>query len=480
MLTLINTNRMMPPIAPLGLDYIAAAVRRAGHGVDVLDLCLAPDPQRAIVEYFAGNCPELVGLSFRNVDDCFWPSGSWFVPELQELVAEIRRRSEAKIVLGGVGVSIFARDIVEHTAADFGIHGDGEQSLVGLIGAVRDGRGYDGVPGLVWRDADGLRVNRPAWPKTVCLATERDAVDNATYFRRGGQLGVETRRGCPRECLYCADPLAKGRMSRLRDPAEVADEFAGLADRGLDVIHLCDAEFNLPVEHADAVCRALIARRMGERVRWYAYLAVRPFPPDLARLMRQAGCVGINFTSDSAHPQMLAAYRQPHCPEDLRDAVACCRREGIAVMLDLLLGGPGETEETVAESIRFMKEIGPDGVGASLGMRLYPGTGVIDALGGEEALDRIDGICRHYDGPVNLLRPTFFVSPHLGPRPARLIRELIGNDPRFFPPAEENENAGEPASDHNYNDNRRLTDAIAAGARGAYWDILRQLPRDQA
>ncbi|MCL4195700.1 MAG: radical SAM protein, partial [Thermoguttaceae bacterium] len=215
-------------------------------------------------------------------------------------------------------------------------------------------------------------------------------------------------------------------------------------------------------------------------VRWYAYLAVRPFPPDLARLMRQAGCVGINFTSDSAHPQMLAAYRQSHRPEHLREAVACCRREGIAVMLDLLLGGPGETEETVAESIRFMKEIEPDCVGASVGMRLYPGTGVIDALGGEEALDRIDGICRHYEGPVDLLRPTFYISPHLGSRPARLVCELIGNDPRFFPPAEENESAGEPASDHNYNDNRRLTDAIAAGARGAYWDILRRLPRDQA
>lgn len=144
-------------------------------------------------------------------------------------------------------------------------------------------------------------------------------------------------------------------------------------------------------------------------------------------------------------------------------------------MLDLLLGGPGETEETVAESIRFMKEIDPDGVGASLGMRLYPGTRVIEALGGKKALDRIDGIHRHYEGPVDLLRPTFYISPHLGSRPARLVRELIGDDPRFFPPAGESENAGEPAGDHNYNDNQRLTDAIAAGARGAYWHILRRL-----
>jgi radical SAM superfamily enzyme YgiQ (UPF0313 family) len=176
---------------------------------------------------------------------------------------------------------------------------------------------------------------------------------------------------------------------------------------------------------------------------------------------------------------MLAVYRQPHRPEDLAETVRLCRRQGIAVMLDLLLGGPGETPETIAESIRFMKEIEPDCVGASLGMRLYPRTGVIDALGGVETLDKVAGIRRHYDGPVDLLRPTFYISPHLGPRPARLVRDLIGDDPRFFPPMEESSDDMTTPGDHNYNDNRRLRDAIAAGARGAYWDILRQLPRNQ-
>ena len=82
MLTLINTNRMTPPIAPVGLDYVAGAVVAVGNEVDLLDLCLAPPDSDLLTPYFATHRPELIGLSFRNVDDCFWPSGASFVPEL--------------------------------------------------------------------------------------------------------------------------------------------------------------------------------------------------------------------------------------------------------------------------------------------------------------------------------------------------------------------------------------------------------------
>jgi hypothetical protein len=87
------------------------------------------------------------------------------------------------------------------------------------------------------------------------------------------------------------------------------------------------------------------------------------------------------------------------------------------------------------------------------------------------------GIRRRYAGNVDLLQPTFYISPALGPNPARLIRDLIGDDRRFFPPAEEADSAGGggAAGDHNYNDNSALVAAIAAGARGAYWDILSKL-----
>ena len=471
---------MVPPIAPLGLDYVGAALRQAGIEVELLDLCLATNADDAVRHYFSTHQPELIGISFRNVDDCFWPSGASFVPELNQLVAALRTLSDAPIVLGGVGYSILAAEVLRCSGADFGIRGDGEEAIAELMAELRGPRRWDRVKGLLWQEDGTVRANSPAWPGTLSIPTDRGIVDNAAYFRLGGQVGVETKRGCSRQCSYCVDPLAKGPTVRLRAPSEVADEMESLLRQGIDVFHLCDAEFNLPVGHARDVCDELIRHEMGSRVRWYAYLAVVPFDADLAGRMARAGCVGINFTSDSASAAMLSVYGQPHRQEDIHTAIRHCRRHGIAVMCDLLLGGPGETVETVTESIRFFQDAGPDCVGAALGLRLYPRTRIAAMVAEEGPWETNPSIRRHYDGAADLLRPTFYVSAALGDRPARLVRDLIDGDPRFFEPEEEIAIAGRPGvqGDHNYNANQALTDAIRAGARGAYWDILRTLRGD--
>jgi tryptophan 2-C-methyltransferase len=363
---------MLPPIAPIGLDYVGGALRRAGIDVDLLDLGLAADPDDALRGYFADRQPEAIGISLRNIDDCFWPSAAWFLPELRQLVAALRRLSDRPIVLGGVGYSIFACEVLHYSGADFGIHGDGEQALVDLVTELRGRRQWDCVSGLVWQEDGIMHASRPAWPAALFVPTERELVDNAAYFRRGGQIGVETKRGCSRQCSYCVDPLAKGPTVRLRPAAEVVDEMESLLRRGVDVFHLCDAEFNLPLHQAQDVCDELIRRGIGSRIRWYAYLAVLPFDEDLAQRMARAGCAGINFTSDSANAAMLSTYGQIHRQDDLITAIRHCRQHSIAVMCDLLLGGPGETAETVAESIRFFQHAGPDCVGTALGLRLYP------------------------------------------------------------------------------------------------------------
>ncbi len=473
MLTLINANRMRPPIAPIGLEYVAGAAQQQGIEVDVLDLGLCETPHAVLEAHFAQHDPTLIGLSFRNVDDCFWPSAQWFVPELADLVQRLRRLSDAPIVLGGVGFSIFAQRIVEHTGADFGIHGDGEDATTALYRQLQGGRAFEQVDGLLWRRGGRLICNRPAWPNELSLSAQRHTVDNATYFRRGGQCGFETKRGCDRRCLYCADPLSKGHTPRLRSPAEVADEVESLLAQGVNVLHTCDAEFNIPGHHALAICEEFIRRRLGERVRWYAYLAVTPFDRELAGAMQRAGCVGINFTGDAASTPMLEMYRQPHRADDLQRVVRLCRDHGIKVMIDLLLGGPGETPQTAATTIEFIKRIDPDCAGASLGIRIYPGTAMVEAVQSEGPLESNPAIRRKYEGPYDFFKPTFYIARGLGPEPAGLVKDLIAGDPRFFEPTAETPEAD--ATDHNYSDNSELTEAIANGARGAYWDILHQL-----
>jgi radical SAM superfamily enzyme YgiQ (UPF0313 family) len=478
MLTLINTNRMAPLIGPIGLDYVAASAEKAGIDVEVVDLGLADQPEKTVKDYFSTREPELVGLSFRNADDCFWPSADWFVPGLKDTIKAIRAMTNAPIVIGGVGFSIFAKSIVEYTGVDFGILGDGEPAITALIRQLQAARRFKDVPGLIWQENNRIHNNPPSWPNSISLGTARNFIDNPGYFKLGGQCGLETKRGCNRHCIYCADPLSKGTMLRLRNPSEVVDEVESLLSQGIDVLHLCDSEFNVPRNHAYAICEELSRRSLGDKIRWYAYLSPLPFDADLAEAMARAGCVGINFTGDSGCDSMLRTYRQQHNKEDLATAVKLCRLNKIAVMIDLLLGGPGETPQTTRETIDYIKKIDPDCAGAALGIRVYPGT-AMEQIVAEELRDQTNGnIRRKYSGPINLLKPTFYISEALGEHPAELVRDLIAGDRRFFEPAVENLNQSTESSDaanYNYNENLLLTQAIREGARGAYWDILRYL-----
>ena len=477
MLTLINANRMVPVIGPIGLDYVGGSARQAGIDVELLDLALVEVPTEAIKGHLSGHQAELVGISFRNVDDCFWPSADWFVPELKRTMEAIKSLTDAPVVLGGVGFSIFGGAILEYTSADFGIRGDGETAAISLIHQLRGAREFTEVPGLLWRQGGEIRINAPAWPSPISLPTARDSVDNPAYFKRGGQCGLETKRGCNRRCIYCADPLAKGATLRLRDPREAAKEAESLLAQGIDVLHLCDSEFNIPRGHAMAVCEEFNRRLLGERIGWYAYLSPAPFNEELAAAMGRAGCVGIDFTGDSACPSMLKTYRQQHTRDDLACAVALCRSNGIAVMIDLLLGGPGETVQTARQTIDFIKKVNPDCAGAALGVRIYPSTAMEEIIARQLRKGEYAGIRRKYDGAIDLLKPTFYISPGLGENPAEAVRDLIGGDERFFEPALETdlERSDAGPDNYNYNQNLPLIEAIGKGARGAYWDILRQL-----
>lgn len=471
---------MLPPIGPVGLDYIAGCATEAGITTDIIDLCLCPEPQKTMEEYFSTHTTQLVGVSFRNVDDCFWPSAAWFVPGLKDTISTIRSMTDAPIVIGGVGYSIFAEPILKYTGADFGIRGDGETAIVSLIHQLQKAKKFSEVPGLIWEKDGRIYSNSPSWPETISLKTARDFIDNRSYFNNGGQCGVETKRGCNRRCIYCADPLAKGTKLRLREPAEIVEEIQSLLSQGIDVLHLCDSEFNVPQSHAYAICEEFIRQSLGNRIRWYTYMSPTTFDRDLAQQMARAGCVGIDFTGDSACSSMLKTYRQMHNKEDLASAVRFCRLNNITVMIDLLLGGPGETPQTVRETIEFIKKINPDCAGAALGIRIYPNTPMGEIVTQELKVGTDCNLHRKYTGPIDLFKPTFYISKALGERPAQLVKDFIGGDQRFFEPTVETDlkaNDKGDTSNYNYNQNLPLIEAIRNGARGAYWDILQQSRR---
>jgi len=463
-IALINTNRMQPPIAPIGLDYIAEALNAAGHRVELLDLCWEEDSGEAITRFLSGSDVGLVGMTLRNTDDCVYTSRQSFIGEFINCVKTARENSEAPIVLGGVGFSTMPEQILALADVDYGVWGDGEFVLPALADRLERGEAVLDLPNLIPQRNGAWQRNPPLpWPLAHLPSMHRMWVDNRRYFQHGGQSGFETKRGCPGLCTYCADPVAKGRQMRVRPPSDVVDELQALLDQGIDCLHTCDSEFNIPDDHAMAVCSEIIRRGLGGRIQWYAYCSPTPFSRELAGAMRRAGCAGIDFGADNGNRAMLRRLGRNFDPEDILNATSLARKEEMAVMLDLLLGSPGESMESITQTVELMKRAGPDRVGVSLGVRVYPGTPLEREL--KPAVDTGGMV-----GGMDLFDPIFYLEPQIEHGVFQWMHALIDGDRRFlfYDPSK-------PKQNYNYNDNQRLVDAIKEGHRGAYWDILRKL-----
>jgi radical SAM superfamily enzyme YgiQ (UPF0313 family) len=488
--TLINPNRMKPAVAPIALDYIADWLDAAGHEVSILDLCFSQDLGADVDAFFADCQPDLIGVTIRNTDDCYFASRDFFVPYYKEVIERIKSRTDAPIVLGGAGLSVAPEAILEFTGADYAISGEGERAMALLADVVAvppcrpssdaecpatvagtEARPLHDIPGLVYREGGIIKSNPPQWMDLADLPIHsRRWLDNKRYFREGGQAGIETKRGCDRKCIFCADPAGKGCTCRVLPPAHVIAEIRTLLEQGIDVYHLCDCEFNIPLGHAEEVCRAIIESGLGERIRWYTYASPKPFTDELACLMVRAGCRGIDFGADSGDDKVLRSLGRDFRSDDVRRTAEICHRHAITFMYDLLIGGPAETNESVKRTIELMKKIEPDRVGVSIGVRIYNGTALGEMIRREGVSPSNPTLHGIIEGNESFLAPIYYLSPAVGMEVFGLVEELVGGDSRFLHASPE-----ELAGNYNYNDNTVLVDAIRAGFRGAFWDILRRL-----
>jgi len=466
---LVNTNRMKPAIAPIGLDYLADSLIAAGHELRLLDLCFSEDVQADIQAAVRDFEPGLIGLTVRNTDECYM-SGAFFLPFVNEVIDGFRKSTDIPIVMGGVGFSVMPEAVMRFCKPDYGIAGEGEEAFPRLAKALQTGAVLESIPNLLYWDRGALRRNPTKYADINDLPRTRAFADNALYFREGGQAGFETKRGCSMDCVYCAEPPSRGRHVRLRSPKLVVEELKALLAQGADHFHTCDCEFNVPGEHAKAVCREIISSGIADKIRWYAYCSITPFDEEMADLFKRSGCGGVDFGADSANDAMLKRLGRAFRADDLARTADLCHKHGIPFMYDLLIGSPGETRETVRETVEFMRRIDADCVGLSMGVRLYDGTSIAEQIRSLGDIASNSDIYGAKNDNADLLRPIFYISPDLGEDMVSIVTECVAGDPRFFLPSHE-----EVDSNYNYNDNTVLVRAIADGARGAYWDILRRM-----
>jgi radical SAM superfamily enzyme YgiQ (UPF0313 family) len=408
---LISVNRCATPyrVFPLGLAHVAASLAAAGHAVSLADFAENPEGAEEAVRSFV---PDYVGLSLRNLEDNQMQDPHPFAADLCAAANKVRSVTQAPLIVGGSGFSLFPERLLADCGAEFGIRGEGEESIVRLLAALDSKGDYRSVPGLVYRENGAIANNEPE----RCAATSIRApllppALARFYIRESSMLNVQTQRGCAYACCYCTYPLLEGTGVRLKDPVFVAEELERIRAAGARYFFIVDSVFNSSEAHVAGVCEEILRR--GLKLSWGCFLRPCGLSRGLVELMARAGLSHIEFGTDSLSDRVLWEYGKAFTFADVHVSSDLARAAGVHYAHSLIIGGPGETEETMREGFENSTRLRKTVYFPYAGMRVYPGTPVYFRALAEGTVT----------AETDLLPPFFYANPAL---PRDRMLDLLG------------------------------------------------------
>jgi len=385
-----NITREPYPVYPLGMAMVAHAAREQGHRVTELDMLRMNLSCERVAEMAESLAPDVIGLSLRNIDNLDSCSLHAYVDYYDQLVRALREVSQAAIVLGGCGYSLFPEVLLERLGGDYGVVGEGEAAFCRLLEDVGMGKS----------PTDRILQGRVVVTNKMMAVPARDADLASYYLQEGGMLNVQSKRGCPLRCAYCNYPLLEGRTYRFRPPEDVVDEIDMLISvYGADFYAIADSVFNDQQGQYLSVVEELVRR--GIHVPWMAFFRPQRFQREQVDLLRRSGLHAVEWGTDCATDATLEGMQKDFTWEEVRHSNRLFSESGIACAHFIIFGGPGETDDTVREGLDNIEKLDRCAVFAFLGVRILPGT-AIQRRAVEEGV-----ICSNQ----SLLEPVFYHSP---------------------------------------------------------------------
>ena len=197
-------------------------------------------------------------------------------------------------------------------------------------------------------------------------------------------------------CSYCSTMIIEGHSIRKRRPTLIIDEIASFVGAGFQQFYFVDNIFNIPRDYAKEICKKIIQRRLS--ISWRCIIYPGKIDQELIRLMAKAGCMEVSLGFESGCERILHRMNKKYSLEDVRRISAMFKDAGIRQMGFLLLGGPGETKESVQESLVFADSLNLDALKITIGIRIYPYTALAKTATEEGLIQQGD----------NLLNPKFY------------------------------------------------------------------------
>ncbi|WP_028580079.1 lipid biosynthesis B12-binding/radical SAM protein [Desulfogranum japonicum] len=397
---LLSPNRVITPypVYPIGLDYVAGSIP-TGHEVRVADLNVTS--LAALDCLLADFAPDIIGISCRNLDNTEVANSRSFIQEYTDLVSRLRSRSDAIIVIGGSGFSIMPRQMLSELGADYGMVGEGERFGL-LVEAIAAGKPpAETIPGIIGQQTDDQITTPVPWHGEQTRNFSKSSEHAGFYLEKGGMLNLQSKRGCSFKCIYCSYPAIEGAVHRLYVPETVAETALRLQEAGAKYLFITDSAFNSDIQHSLAVARAF--KEVGVTIPWGGFFAPVKLPQDYFSTLAECGLSHVEFGTESLSNTVLKSYRKPFRVSDVFTAHAQARDARLHVAHYFLLGGPGETMETLAESLDNAEQLEKTVFFFFTGMRIYPQTALYD-IALQEGL---------ITDTTDLLVPVFYHNPNI-------------------------------------------------------------------
>ncbi|MBC2712839.1 MAG: radical SAM protein [Desulfosarcina sp.] len=387
-----NTLKAPYPVYPIGLDHLAASIH-GRHRVRIEDLNVL-DGLAGLADSIREFEPDLIGISLRNIDNTDTTDPVGFIGGYRTVVETVRQVSKAPVVIGGSGFTLFPRRVLAELGADFGIVGEGERLNL-LIDALEADRSPKGLHGVITPNEGEIPFPAP-WTGGRKARPEHPAGHLSWYLKHGAMLNLQTKRGCPFRCIYCTYPLIEGRKLRLVAPEEAAQTALALEAAGARYLYLTDSSFNADINHSLEVARAF--KKAGLTIPWGAFFTPLILPDGYFDTLAEAGLKHVEFGTDSLSDSILRSYGKPFTVDQVFAAHEAALAAGRHVAHYFLLGGPGETMQTLDETLTHIDNLRKTVLFLFCGMRVYPHTALFHHCAGKG----------HLETKKDLLEPVFY------------------------------------------------------------------------
>lgn len=349
---------------PMGVYSVAAVLKEENHDVDIWNWHNMGDRKEQIRAVLEEKQPDVIGFSILH-------GNRWGGIEISRIAKQCL--PHVKIVFGGIGATFLWKHFLDHfPEIDFIVLKEGEYPFLELIRWMEKGNGTcpEHIKGIACRKNN--HGYKTADPEPV---TDLDKLPiPSKYFV---YQHISTTRGCAWDCNFCGSPRFWDRKVRFRSPENVVHELEMLRDKGLSHFFVSDDTFTLDKERVIRICKGIIGREL--HITWNAISRVDRVDDDMLLWMRKAGCIQISYGIESGSKKIRGLLNKRIKEEDVKKAFRLTRYYGILPRAYFMYGSPGETWESIEESLALMHEIKPLSVIFYI-LDLFPGTTLFEDL----------------------------------------------------------------------------------------------------